>query len=210
MEIKDRIKSKADELFMRYGIRSVSMDDIAAQLGMSKKTIYQYFSDKDELVDAVVQEDIREIQHDCNTCTADARDAVEEIFITMERIVEQFRNMNPMVIYDLEKFHFRSYKKFMDHKNRFLLEIIRHNLERGITEGLYRPEINIEIMAKFRLESMMAPFNIDLFPPTRYNLADVSREIIIHFLFGVASVKGYQQILKYQSEYSKKISHAEK
>jgi AcrR family transcriptional regulator len=210
MEIRDRIKSKADELFMRYGIRSVSMDDIAAHLGMSKKTIYQYFSDKDELVDAVVQEDIKEIQHDCNTCTADARDAVEEIFLTMERIVEQFRNMNPMVIYDLEKFHFRSYKKFMEHKNRFLLEIIRNNLEKGIAEGLYRPEINADVMAKFRLESMMMPFNIDLFPPTRYNLADVTKEIIVHFLYGIASLKGYQLILKYQSEFSKKISHAEK
>jgi AcrR family transcriptional regulator len=59
MEQRDRIQEKANEMFMRYGIRSVSMDDIAGQLGMSKKTLYQYFSDKDELVDAVMQAELR-------------------------------------------------------------------------------------------------------------------------------------------------------
>ncbi|MEK7225127.1 MAG: helix-turn-helix domain-containing protein, partial [Bacteroidota bacterium] len=103
MEPKVRIQAKADELFMRYGIRSVSMDDIAAQLGVSKKTLYQFFADKDELVDAVVDKELKKGQHDCLECRRSSKDAVDEIFITMEQIAEQFRNMNPMVLYDLEK-----------------------------------------------------------------------------------------------------------
>ena len=206
---KVRIKQKAKELFMRYGIRSVSMDDIATQLGISKKTIYQYFTDKDELVDGVVDEDIREMQTECIQTSTEAQDAVDEIFLTVERIVEQFRNMNPMLIYDLEKFHVRAYQRFMEHKNKFLLQIIRRNLEWGIKEGVYREDINVDVLSKFRLESMMIAFNIDLFPPSRYNLADVTKVIIEHFVFGVASQKGYRLILKYQRQRNKKVKQYE-
>ncbi len=71
---KVRIRQKADELFTKYGIRSVSMDDIANALGMSKKTIYQYFVDKDELVEAVLEADINQMQTDCTSIAVDARE----------------------------------------------------------------------------------------------------------------------------------------
>jgi AcrR family transcriptional regulator len=76
MEIKDRIKEKAHEMVMLYGFRSVSMDDIANALCMSKKTIYQYYADKDELVDAVVEDELSKTQHDCETCKINSKDAV--------------------------------------------------------------------------------------------------------------------------------------
>jgi AcrR family transcriptional regulator len=201
MDIKERIKREATTMFLRYGIRSVSMDDIASHLGMSKKTIYQYYADKDELVDAVVDEDIHRIQVDCQYCSTQAENAIEEIFLTMKMVEDQIRNMNPMVIYDLQKFHYRSYQKFMEHKNKFLYDIIYQNILKGINEGLYRPDINSDVLTKFRLESLMIAFNVELFPPARYNLLDVSNEIIRHFLFGLATEKGYQLILKYQEEH---------
>jgi len=206
---KVRIRDKAREMFMRYGIRSVSMDDIATQLGMSKKTIYQYFTDKNDLVDMVVDADVQEMRTDCTSSGITARDAVDEIFLTIERVVEQFRNINPVVIYDLEKFHVRSYQRWMEYKNKFLLQVIRQNLERGIAEGLYRPEISIDILSKFRLESIMVAFNIDLYPPSKYNFADVTKEIIEHYVFGIASLKGYRLILRYQKKSNKKVKKTE-
>jgi AcrR family transcriptional regulator len=200
MDHKDRIQAKADELFMQYGIRSISMDDIAAGLAMSKKTLYQFFADKDELVDAVVDKELKKGQYDCIICRQQSKDAVDEIFITMEFIAEQFRNMNPMVLYDLEKFHLSSFQKFLKHKNEFLLEVIRKNLERGIKEELFRPELNVDIMSKFRLESMMIAFNMLVFPPRKYNLVEVTQEIIEHYLYGLATLKGYKLILKYKQE----------
>jgi TetR/AcrR family transcriptional regulator, cholesterol catabolism regulator len=131
METRERIQVKANELFMRYGIRSVSMDDIAAQLGMSKKTIYQFFADKDELVDAVVDDEIRNMQLECAGCIQNSRDAVDEIFMMMQQIVEDFRNINPMVLYDLEKFHYKSYRKFIRYKDEFLSNVISGNIVRG-------------------------------------------------------------------------------
>jgi len=209
MDQKERIQAKADELFMRYGIRSVSMNDIATVLGMSKKTLYQFFADKDELVDAVVNKELKISQHDCLECNQHSTDAVDEIFLTMGHIAEQFRNMNPMVLYDLEKFHIKSFQKFLKHKNEFLLDVIRKNLERGIKEELFRPEINVEILSKFRLESMMIAFNITVFPPKKYNLVEVTQEIIEHYLYGVATLKGHKLILKYKEQSKKHLSYEE-
>jgi len=200
MEPKERISFKAHELFMQYGFRAVSMDDIANNLGMSKKTLYQYFSDKDELVDEVVQAHITVMQTDCIGSRKDAKDAVHEILIIMERVIEQLSNMNPIVLHDLARFHFKAYNKFKEHKDKFLAKIIRENIEWGKKEELYRSDINTDVMAKFRLESMMIPFNISIYPPVKYNLAELSGQIMEHFLYGLSTIKGHKLIQKYKQE----------
>ena len=209
MDVKARILGKAEELFMQYGIRSVSMDDIVNSLGMSKKTLYQYYAEKDELVDAVVDSHISIIQTDCISSQKDAKDAIHEIYITMERILDEFSNMNPMLLYDMEKFHFRSYKKFKDHKDKFLAQIIRQNIEWGVKDELYRDDVDVEVMSRFRLESMMIPFNVAVFPPGKYNLAVLSEQIIEHFVYGLATIKGHKLIQKYNEQRQKKLNYAE-
>lgn len=204
MDTKERIQNKAEELFMQFGIRSVSMDDIANNLGMSKKTVYQYFVDKDELVEAVVQAHISGVQKECVDCRENAKDAVHEIYLTMEHIMEELGNMNPMLLYDLEKFHYRSYQRFREYKDKFLAEMIRRNIEWGIKEELYRSELNTDIMVKFRLESLMIPFNVSIFPPGKYNLANVSGQLIEHFVYGLATIKGHKLIQKYNDQRQKK------
>jgi AcrR family transcriptional regulator len=205
MEHRQRILVKAKELFMRFGIRSVSMDDIASHLGMSKKTIYQFYSDKDELVDAVMGDELELMQEECTKCAITARDAVDEIFLTMEMVLEQFRNMNPMVLFDMEKFHYKTYQRVDKHKREFIGKIIAENIERGIREGVYREDLNVDIMTRFRLESMMLPFNIEVFSPRKYSLVDVSQAMIEHFVYGLASVKGHKLIEKYKSDLQKKL-----
>ena len=200
MEPKERIQEKAHDLFMQYGIRSVSMDDIANSLGMSKKTLYQNFVDKDELVEGVVDSHIAVMQTECGNCHNAAKDAVHEIFLTMENIIQQLSNMNPMVLNDLAKFHFRSYERFKVHKNKFLAKLIRENIEWGIKEELYREDIDTDIMSKFRLESMMIPFDVSVFPPGKYNLGEISGQIIEHFVYGLATIKGHKLIQKYKQE----------
>jgi len=97
----------------------------------------------------------------------------------------------------------------MEHKNKFLLQIIRHNLEWGVKEELYRSDIDVDILSKFRLESIMIPFNIDLYPPSRYKLVEVTKVIIEHFVFGIASMKGHKLILKYQQHRNKNAKNYE-
>lgn len=209
MEPKERIALKSEELFMQYGIRSVSMDDIANNLGMSKKTLYQYFADKDELVEAVVERHINMVEGDCINCQREATDAIHEIFLTMKHIMEEFKNMNPMLLYDLEKFHFKAYQRFKDYKDKFLLEVIQKNIEWGIKDGLYRPDLNIDVLSKYRIESIMIPFNVAVFPPGKYNLAMTSEIMIDNFTYGLASIKGHKLIQKYYEQHKKISSYEE-
>lgn len=198
--MKERIQQKANDLFRRYGIKSITMDEIASQLGVSKKTIYQYFSDKDELVDAVVSDTIAAAQDVCTENMKNSKDAVHELFQAMDLVTVIFTGMNPTMMYDLEKFHPGSYKIFLDHKNKFLFDVIKANLKKGMEEELYRSEINVEIITRFRLEGMTLAFNQDIYPASKFNLTEIHKTIIEHFLFGVASLKGYKLILKYQQD----------
>lgn len=195
-----RVKQKAHQLFMQYGLRSVSMDDIASSLGISKKTIYQYFADKDELVDAVVDIEFRKNESICEYDRSNSKNAVHEIFMAMDMVVEMFSSMNPSLVFDMQKYYPKAFQKFHTHKNDYLYNVIRDNIKRGIVEELYRPELNVDIIARFRVESIMIPFNPEFFSKLKYNLAEIEEEFIIHFLFGMASVKGYKMIVKYQQE----------
>jgi AcrR family transcriptional regulator len=203
MEMKDRIQQKAKDLFHRYGFKSVTMDEIASQLGVSKKTIYQYYSDKDELVDVVVSNIIAYARKTCDDHIATSQDAVHELFQAIDFVHEMFSDMNPSMMYDLERFHPKSYQLFLDYKNKYLHDVIKANLQRGIKEELYRADINIEIITRFRLEGMMLVFNPNLFPPTKFNMAELHQTSMEHYLFGVASLKGFKQIEKYKQERNK-------
>lgn len=200
METRERIIQEARNLFLRLGIRSVSMDEIATQLGISKKTVYQHFQDKDELVDRVLQMQINNMQAETTETVQSASNAIEEIFNTMDMMVKHSRNMNPMVLFDLQKYHLSSFQKFHAYKNDFLLNIISNNLKKGVEEGLYRSDIKIEILSKFRLETLMIGFNMDAFPADKYNVTEVSLVIIENFLYGLATEKGFNMIESYKNK----------
>jgi len=195
--MKQRIQIKARELFMRYGFRSVTMDEIAGQIGISKKTLYQFFEDKDALVEAVMQGEMAYMQKECSRQIVEAENAIDEMFRDMDSMEVVIDSLNPQIIFDLEKFYPKTFEKFRKHKHTFLLEVIKKNLIRGIQEGVYRDDIDIDIIARFRLESAFIMFNHDLFPYGKYNLLRVSNEIYYLYLHGLATPKGKKLIEKY-------------
>ncbi len=205
MEVQERILQKSTELFLRFGIRSVTMDEIAMQLGVSKKTIYQFFADKNELVEAVIVEILTNNRTCCEADKAVAENAIHEVFLAMEMVLVMFEHMNPSLLYDLEKFHPSAYEKFVQYKYKFLYNIIRENLENGVREGLYRDDFNTEIMTMLRLETLMLPFSQNAFSKSKYSVAEVQQHVIEHFLFGIASLKGYRLIMTYKEERKNKI-----
>jgi TetR/AcrR family transcriptional regulator, cholesterol catabolism regulator len=202
-DTKQRIQKAAHSLLMQYGIRSVSMDDIAANLGMSKKTIYLYFKDKDELVDAVVDEVIANNQFACKADIDRSENAVHEIFLVMDMMAEMFKTMNPFILHDMQKYHPATFAKFKKHKNEFLYNVCIQNLQRGVKEELYRPEIAIDILCRFRVETMFIPFNPEFQQSLKHGLAKIEEEILMHFLFGLVSQKGYKLIIKYREQKAK-------
>jgi AcrR family transcriptional regulator len=200
IDTRTRIREKAHQLFWQYGLRSVSMDDIASSMGISKKTIYLNYADKDELVDAVVESEFKKNESICEHDKKHSKNAIDEMFMAMDMVVETFSTMNPGLVYDLQKYYPGAFQKFHRYKNDYLYNVIRDNIIRGINEELYRPEMNVDIIARFRVESVMIPFNPEFYTRMKYSLVQIEEEFIVHFLFGMASPKGYKMILKYQQE----------
>ncbi len=210
MENKDRILEKANDLFMRYGIRSITMDEIAAQLGISKKTIYQFFTDKDAMVEAVVNELINRNEEDCRSFSLTAENAVHEIFIAMDFTQEMLKAMNPQIMYDLEKHHPAAYKRLKQYKYQFLFSTIKENLERGAREDIYRTDLNIDLTTRHRIESAFMPFNQEAFPQNKYPMNQTCQELAILFLHSICNLRGKKLIEKYLNERQKNFSHDQK
>ncbi len=197
------ILTKSYELFKRYGIRSVTMDEIAVQCGVSKKTVYQAFADKDSLVDAIMHEHIQFAETSCNRAQAESENAIHEVFLSMDWVHQLFDGVNPSLLFDLRKYHSSIFQKLEQHKKHFLYENFRQNFLRGMEEGLYRPDLNLEILLPLRMHSLTLVFEFDLFPTHKYTLFEIDKEITIHDLYGVATLEGIKKIEYYQQQRQK-------
>jgi AcrR family transcriptional regulator len=199
-DTKARILEKAKDMFMRYGIRSVTMDEVASQCGVSKKTIYQLFDDKDALVESIMSSHLGEIESKCIIEQLQSENAVHEIFLANEMGLQMLEQMNPATMYDLRKYYPTAYKILEQHKRKFMYQSVAENIERGIKEGLYRPDINIGILASMRLETTMMGFDQEIFPKSKYAMAEVMQELSDHFLYGITNAKGQKMIEKYKQQ----------
>jgi AcrR family transcriptional regulator len=198
MEARERILFRASELFNRFGFKRVTMDEIAAKAGMSKKTIYQSFENKDEIVNAIVENHINQSACLCEDHCHNAENAVHEVFLNIEMVQKLTSEINPVLFEDLEKFYPAVFDKVHRHQHEFIFKKIQGNLKQGIEEGLYREDINIDILTRLRIETLFLPFNQQVFPFSKYNIMEVEAEIIEHFLYGIATAKGQKLIKKYK------------
>jgi len=196
--MQDRILNKARELMFQTGVKHVTMDDLATQLGISKKTIYQFFKDKDALVSSVVEFELANHALICNQSMEAADNAVHEIFLLMNVIQEMFNRMNPLALFEIEKYYPLAFDKIKKHKDDFIFSMISANLEKGITEGLYRKDVDITILSKYRLETSLIPFNIHVFHPSKFDMLKVNLQIIEHFVYGVATLEGHKLMDAYK------------
>jgi AcrR family transcriptional regulator len=204
METQERIITKAHELFMRYGVRSVSMDEIAAHLGMSKKTIYQFYADKDALVAGVIDIEVNNKETECGVIRGECENAIHEIFLSIDGMQEMLTSMNTSLVYELEKYHPAAFRHLTEYRDKFLYSLIRDNCLRGIAEGIYRDNINVDIITTFRLHSVFLLFNPTIFAPSKFKLVEVIEEITDNFLFGIVTPKGQKLITKYKQQRQKK------
>ncbi len=197
MEIRTYIIEESKKLFFRYGFKSVTMDDIAKTLGMSKKTIYQHFKDKDELVNILIDEKIHN-QHCIIKCLEiESKNAVDELMMVVTNMSDLLSNMNANVFYDLQKYYPITWKCFQDFRDQDLYGMIHNNLLRGIKENLYREDINPEILTKLRLHQIDMIFSGNKISDN-YSLSEVMKEITLHFLRGICNENGLKEIQDYQ------------
>jgi TetR/AcrR family transcriptional regulator, cholesterol catabolism regulator len=200
MSIETRIVIEAGELFFRHGIRTITMDDIANALGMSKKTIYQYYKDKNLLVQSLTDRILHEQVTVMNDIRKRTENPIVEILLVLEHITGFFSKINPNLFYDLQKYHPHAWYSFKLFKEKELIGFIEENLKRGIADELYRKEINVKILARLRIEQVEWGFNTKVFHAEKFSITDVQVNLLDHFLHGIVSLKGYKQIEKHKSQ----------
>jgi AcrR family transcriptional regulator len=199
MEQTDRIIAGAEELFLRAGIKSVTMDDIAKHLGMSKKTIYQFFKDKNELVTALVKKKLQEDEDQICAIAEQSNNVIEEMINMMKCSEEIFSRINPVVIHDMQKYHPEAWAMFQHFKAGFLVEVLEKLLSKGKEQGFIREDLDVRIIARMRVNQVEMGFNTLLFPVATFNTWKVQYQFLEHFCFGVCTLEGYKLLDKYKT-----------
>lgn len=198
MSYEEKILRASAELFFKYGIRSVTMDDIAKHLGMSKKTIYQYYKEKDEIVHKLMQSQIQGHQQAFDTISSISDNVVDEVFNIMKRMTEIFGSINSLMFYDLQKHYPQSWQLMKDFKTECIRKMVEGSLEKGKKDGYVREDVSIKVMARLRMEEVEMAFNPEIFPPDKFNILDVQLSLAEHFLYGICTLKGHKLINKYK------------
>lgn len=198
---KEKILQMAIEVLPRYGVKSVTMDDLAQRLSMSKKTIYQHFKDKSTLVEAVVEELFRQQDNQLELIRQKSKDAIEEMYLISVFVRQLLSAMDASVLFDLQKYYPKAFEKVQCHKEEQVQCSILENLESGVKQGFYREDIDTEILSKLKMLEMEGSFNPDLFPPEKFKMVDVQMQLFDHFLYGILSPKGVEMLNVYKDKY---------
>lgn len=193
-EQQEKWLKRVEELFLRYGIKSITMDDVARELGISKKTLYAFVENKDDLVNRVLERHIQEEKTLCDNLFHSADNAVDEMLIVLETNAQMMQQMKTNIVFDLQRYHREAWEKMEAYQRGFMYDLVRANLERGVREGLYRDNFDADIVAKLHIAATFQLFNESLFPETAYNKVAVFREYLMHYLYGIISEKGLEYL----------------
>jgi len=184
------IIKKVSELYNKYGIKSITMDDVSGQLGISKKTLYEHFSDKSELVLKVIEFISREREDQFCQYKKQAGNALEELLNIYRFYLQIMKEINPSFEFDLKKYYPEIYSKLKQMRRDKMLEATLENLKKGKKEGLYRNEIREEIITRLQLLRVESLSDTDLFTQDELYSKEFVEEMFFYHLYGILSAKG--------------------
>lgn len=197
MEAKKKILNSAEELFIQYGIRSVTMDDVAREASMSKKTLYQYFDNKDGLVSEVALNHFEKETKEFEEMYSQSKDSIHEILLVSQCLRKHVFRMNPSLLYDMQKYHGKAWDKYLEFKHSTIRGHIERNIERGKKEGYFREELDARVLSILRVEGVQLVFNTKIFPREDFDFPTVQLQILDHFVHGLLTDKGRKKYEEY-------------
>lgn len=203
MEPLEKILSASVELFSQYGFKTITMDDVARRAGISKKTLYQHFANKQEVVNESVIWYKNNSTASCEANLENTENAIEGMVRIMAFFDEMHKRINPMAVFEMQRFYPEAYKTFRDMLEDRDVVLIRENILQGIKEELYRADINPDLLARYRLETSLLILQPNLMVNDRNSLMSVALEIAEHFLYGIMTPKGEKLYQKYKAKYIK-------
>ena len=200
--MKQTILQKAGEAFLKYGFKSITMDDIANELAISKKTIYKFFKNKEELVDETVSH-VHDTMHKEIFCICDkGYNAIQENFEIKNMFKNMFKNSDDSPMFQLEKYYPKTYHKIMVNEFTMFKDCILTNLKKGIKEGTYRSDIDQDLITKFYFSLAMSVHNSNLHTYNKNTLNKLETSVLEYHTRAIATIKGLK-ILEEQLEKNK-------
>jgi len=196
MTIKENLIQSALNMFLKYGVKSVSMDDIARMIGISKKTIYDHVDNKKDLVSVVIETFIKAENKEITQITKNSTNALEEMSSIANHVLKSLKIMKPKLTFDLQKYHPRAWKIVEDTHFKFMEETIRTNIKRGKKEGFYREDLKAEIISKIYLSVAKLLIEEDMSSEDRQPLSEIYQGFIIYHLNGIVNSKGRKELKK--------------
>jgi len=197
VDVKERILEESELLFFRYGVRRVTMDDVAKALGMSKKTLYQYFSDKDELVAEATRAHLERERIEFDEIFCNSENSIKCLFSISQCMRKSLGEINPTVLFDLKRFYPKSWEYWTEFKDQYIFKSIIKNLKEGIEEGYFMPEVNAEILANLRVMEIQLLFDRESFPSEKFDFMEVQMQLFDHFVYGIVTDKGRKLYREY-------------
>lgn len=184
--------TKVSALYRKYGIKSVTMDDVAHELGISKKTLYQFVTDKTELVQQVV-EHVRQ----CNFSSMRRKEgtdlnAIEELIEVSQHVNTVMKDHSPTYEYDLKKYYPDIYRSLMSARRKLMYESMISNIRKGKKEGVYRMDLDETIIAKLHLLRIENMQTTEIFKEEEMHSQKFFREVFVYHIHGLATEKGLE------------------
>lgn len=201
MTVEDKIIQVSHDLFMQFSIKSITMDDIARELSISKKTIYQYFKDKNHLVLRVTKDHLEKEKLEIQSIKESTSNAIETLIEESLCIRRNITGMNPSLLFDLRKYHHQAWELYLECKQEVYISSLKETLGRGIREDLFREEIVPGILAVLRVEQIQMSLERYIFPRDQFDFQQVQSQLFDHFLNGLVSEKGRKLLSKYNKDY---------
>ena len=193
--MREKILQVASEQFSQYGIRAITMEDIARLVGISKKTIYQEFIDKKQLVKEAFSVALKEDQNALKKIMEGEDGVIEHLVHTSKMVRERLATLNPMVLLEIQKYFPEVWEMFNEFKDEIIVTDIVNVIEKGKRLGYFRPELNAKILANMRIDQIRYAMNPANFIRTEYSLATLHMEMLDHFLHGIFTEKGRKAYL---------------
>jgi len=184
------ILEQVRKLYRRYGIKSVTMDDVAKHLCISKKTLYEFFTDKEDLVRNVVLMDHTNRIKFFDGIKDKNLNAIEELFEVYRMINSMFRNYNPSMEYDIHKYYPDLYSKNKIIRRKKMYDTMYGNMNKGKKEGLYRKDLNSNIIARLHVLKVENMFDNEIFTMEELASVKVFNEVFVYHMQGIMSASG--------------------
>ena len=196
---------KARDLSFTYGFRSMSMDDISRKLGISKSTLYKCVKNKKDLVSKVLEFERYGFKNIFDEYDFEGVNAIDILLTVSKEISKNFRNVNPSITFELKKYYPKIYQEHIEIRTNFVFEKIKINLQKGISQGIYREDLSIELAARLYISRLIDLHNPEFFPPEEFNFQTLFDFMFENWIRGISKPEGIAYFEKQFEKEKKKL-----